>query len=127
MLRYTAFAIGLALLVIGSYTIPQPDWDITISVIMAILTLLTAEYWLKTVMTLKWKTMPLAFFLAWFSLDGSYWLYWSFMDPAALELRAVAFPVNVLLYIACAVIFSEARLLDNKIKAGLPVFSKEVK
>ena len=114
MLRYTAFAIGLALLVIGSYTMPQPDWDITISVIMAILTLLTAEYWLKTVLDTNWKAMPLAFFLAWFSLDGSYWLYWSFIDPSALELRWVALPVNILLYISCAVVFTEASYLDSQ-------------
>jgi hypothetical protein len=114
MIRYTAFLIGLGLLILGSYVTPQPDWDIPISIIMATLTFLTAERTLSILLNKQWKLFPLAIFYVWISTDGSYWLYWSIANPDALVLRWVAFQVDILLYVSCMIVFSEARLLDEK-------------
>ena len=50
--------------------------------------------------------MPLALFGMWFSVDGIYWLYWSWRDPVALEMmRSGNAPASACLYGLCAMIW----------------------
>lgn len=101
-----SLACGLALLIAGSVWMPAPDWDVPISVIMAILTYFTAPWSLRVLLERRWKLWPLAAFWTWFSVDGCYWIYWHFRDPRALNLmRSANFPASLALYGICAVIW----------------------
>lgn len=40
--KLATLAVGIGLLVLGSFYLPAPDWDIPISFIMAVLTYLVA-------------------------------------------------------------------------------------
>lgn len=73
--KLATLAIGIGLLIAGSYYEQQADWDIGISIIMAVLTYLTAPFTCRTIIKLNWRAMPVAAFLAWLSIDGSYCLY----------------------------------------------------
>lgn len=48
--KLCTLAIGLALLIAGSIYQPAPDWDIPISIIMALFTYLTAAWSMRTLL-----------------------------------------------------------------------------
>jgi hypothetical protein len=98
--------IGTALLIAGSYYTPAPDWDIPISLIMALVTYLAAPWSVRVIYELKWRLWPAMMLATWFAVDGSYALYWHFKDPVALELmRAANFPPSLSLYALCGMIW----------------------
>jgi len=76
---FTLF-VGLSLLIVGSYYMPAPDWDISISNIMAFFTYLSAAWSLRVLVERQWKNIPLMLFLTWFSVDGCYSIYWYFKE-----------------------------------------------
>ena len=101
-----SLAIGIGLLIAGSIYTPAPDWDIPISLIMAICTYLTAPCSLRTLIERNWRQLPMAVFATWFSVDGCYALYWHFKDPLALDLmRSANAPASLSLYVVCGVIW----------------------
>lgn len=98
--------VGIALLIAGSIYTPAPDWDIPISLIMAVLAYLTAPWSLRVLLERRWNHLPAALFATWFSVDGSYAIYWHFRDPVALELmRPANFAASLGLYGICGVIW----------------------
>jgi hypothetical protein len=104
--KLLTLASGVALLIIGSYYYNAPDWDIPISLIMALLAYLTAPWSLRVVLERRWKLFPLMFFATWFTVDGCYALYWYFKDPIALEMMRMAnFPASLSLYGICGVLW----------------------
>lgn len=103
--RFSLF-LGISLLVAGSFYYQAPDWDIPISFIMAILAYLTAPWSLRVIVKRRWKRLPFMFFYAWFSVDGCYWVYWHFKNPAALDLmRDANFPASLSLYFICGLVW----------------------
>ena len=101
-----SLACGIALLIAGSYYYVSIGWDIPISLIMAILTYLTAPWSLRVFLERQWRLWPAAMFATWFSVDGCYWIYWHFRNPRALDyMRAANFPASLSLYAICAVIW----------------------
>ncbi len=100
-----------------------PDWDIGVSLLMAGFTFLTAEWTLKVFMEGKWKLMLPALAAAWWSIDGCYITYWSILNPDALDMRGVALPVNILLYLLCAFIWTALGRIDRYLRPpnGRPV------
>lgn len=104
--KLCTLALGIALLIIGSSIYEAPDWDIPISFIMAILAYLTAPWSLRVVLERRWKLWPAMLFATWFTVDGSYWLYWHFKNPAALEtMRGANFFASLSLYGICGVLW----------------------
>lgn len=100
------FAVGVMLLIIGAFYYHAPDWDVPISLIMATLTYLTAPWAMRTLLTRQWKNWPAMLFATWFSVDGCYWIYWHFKDPAALEaMREANFFASLSLYAICGVLW----------------------
>ena len=98
--------IGITLLILGSFYYQAPDWDVPISLIMAFATYLTAPWSLRVILERKWKYFPLMIFFTWFSVDGCYWIYWNFRNPAALELmRDANFFASLPLYGICGAIW----------------------
>jgi len=97
---------GVALLIIGSFYYVAPDWDIPISIIMAFFSYLTAAWSLRVIVERQWKKLPLMLFYTWFTVDGCYWLYWSYKDPVALEfMRSANFPASLSLYGMCGLVW----------------------
>jgi hypothetical protein len=99
-------AVGIGLLILGSYCYEALNWDIPISLIMAILTYLTAPWSLRVIMERTWRIWPTMLFATWFTVDGSYWLYWHFKNPVALELmRGANFLASLTLYGICGLLW----------------------
>lgn len=95
-------ALGVAILVAGAFYYRAPDWDVPISFIMAVLAYLTAPWSLRVLIERRWRRFPLMLFLTWFTVDGSYWLYWSQKSPEALALmRDANFLASLCLYAIC--------------------------
>ncbi len=100
--KLATLAVGIALLILGSFYLPAPDWDIPISFIMAVLTYLAAPWSLRVLLERRWRLWPAMLFVTWFSVDGCYWLYWHFKNPRALEqMRAANFAASLPLYGIC--------------------------
>ena len=104
--KLATFAIGLGLLIVGSYLIPAPDWDIPISVIMASFTFLTAGWSMHVMVERRWRQWLLMIFVTWWCIDGCYALYWSFVDPRALSfMREANWPASLSLYWMCGLVW----------------------
>jgi hypothetical protein len=102
----TTLAIGIALLIVGRYYYNAMDWDVPISLIMAALAYAFATWSLRVVLERQWRMLPLALLATWFTIDGSYAIYWYFVDPVALEMmRGANFPASLALYGACAIVW----------------------
>lgn len=113
-----SLVIGLGLLVAGSFYYEAVDWDVPISLIMGLLAYLTAPWSMRVMLERHWKCWPAMVFATWFTVDGSYWLYWSSVNPAAVEMmREANWPASLSLYWACGVIWlwrgSLAELLEE--------------
>ena len=99
-------AIGLALLVLGAFHYNQPDWDVGISFAMGLLAYFTAPWGIRVIKARRWKLLPLALLAFWFTVDGSYVLYNSWVGrPVWPELRAANFFASSLLYLLCGFIW----------------------
>ena len=104
--KLSALGIGIGLLVVGSFYYEAPDWDIPISVIMALMAYLTASWSMHVMVERHWRQWPLMLFWTWFTVDGCYWLYWNFKNPVALELmREANAPASLSLYWMCGLVW----------------------
>lgn len=100
--KLATLAMGLALLTVGRYYFQAPDWDIPMSVIMALVAYATASWSMHVMVERQWKMWPLMLVVTWFAVDGCYWLYWRWQNPAALEMmREVNAPASLTLYWMC--------------------------
>lgn len=66
---------------------PDPDWDIPISLIMAFFSSLFTAWGLRVVLSRAWRWSPLMLPVTWFAVDGCYAIYWYFKNPIALEMK----------------------------------------
>ncbi len=104
--KLATLALGVGLLILGSFYYQAPDWDIPISLIMAILAYITAPWSMRVLIERRWRLWPLMLFLTWFTVDGCYAIYWHFRDPVALELmREANFPASLSLYGMCGLVW----------------------
>jgi len=99
-------AVGVALLIAGSFSYQAPDWDIPISLIMAGFSFLTASWSMHVMVERLWRQWPLMLFYTWWTVDGCYALYWVFVDPVALDLmRSANAPASLSLYWMCGLVW----------------------
>lgn len=103
--KLSSLAIGVGLLIAGAFYYEFPDWDVPISLIMAALAYLTAPWSMRVLLNRQWAKWPAMLLATWFTVDGSYWLYWRFVNPAALEMRDANFPASLSLYFICGVVW----------------------
>ncbi len=126
--KLATLAMGITLLILGSFYYNAPDWDIPISFIMAIFTYLAAPWSLHVIAKRKWRRWPAMLFVTWFSVDGCYALYWHFKNPVALELmREANFPASLSLYGICGVLWmyqGSLRTLYSDIRHILSLLQK---
>lgn len=100
-------AVGIGLLVAGSFYYEAPDWDIPICFIMATFSYLTASWSLQVILKRQWRMIPAMLLATWWAVDGCYALYWHFKSPLALELmRDANWPASLALYFACGVVWT---------------------
>jgi len=116
-------ALGITLLIFGSFYYRAPDWNIPISFIMAILAYLTAPWSLRVILERQWRLWPAMLLATWFTVDGCYAIYWSLKDPVALEMmRSANFPASLSLYGMCGIVWlyqGSLRQLNSDIKYKL--------
>lgn len=104
--KLSTLAIGIGLLVIGSLHYEAPDWDMSISFIMALMAYLTASWSMHVMLERRYGQWPAMLFWTWFTVDGCYWLYWHFENPMALELmREANAPASLSLYWMCGLVW----------------------
>jgi hypothetical protein len=117
--KLATLAIGVALLIAGSYVLPAPDWDVPISLIMALLAYLTAPWSLRVIVERRWRWWPAMLLATWFTVDGCYWIYWSFKNPVALDfMRSANWPASLCLYAMCGLIWYYRGSLRDAFKAA---------
>lgn len=109
--KIVALAIGLLFLFAGALWSNLPDWDIGISLVMALPAYLTAAPSLRVVLEHRWRQLPYATFWTWLTVDGTYWAYWSWVNPAALELRHANAFASLALYGMCGLVWYARRPL----------------
>lgn len=123
--KLITLAVGIALLIFGSFYYEAPDWDIPISLIMAIFAYLTAPWSLRVILERKWRLWPGMLFFTWFTVDGCYTIYWYFKNPVALEMmRDANFPASLSLYGMCGIVWlyrGSLRQLFSEIQNHLPL------
>ena len=104
--KLSALFIGISLLILGSFYYQTPDWDISISLIMATFSYLTASWSMRVILERRWGKLPLMMFYTWFTIDGCYWIYWKYQNPVALEqMREANFFASMSLYFMCGLVW----------------------
>jgi hypothetical protein len=125
--KLTSLAAGVGLLVVGARYVGAPDWDITFSVIQGLETYLTAAWSMRVLLDRRWRWVPLAGFVTWFVVDGSYWIYWSIVDPEALALmRDANFWASLPLYGICGVLWLWNGSLKDLARGAVAAWRAEV-
>ena len=120
--KLATLAAGIALLILGSFYYQAPDWDIPISIIMAVFAYLTAPWSLRVILERRWRLWPAMLLTTWFTVDGCYAIYWHFKDPVALEMmRAANFPASLSLYGMCGIVW----LYRGSLRQLFSVINKE--
>lgn len=113
------FVIGVLWLIWGALFLDYPDWDIGVSVIMAISSYFTAEYtwkYLTRALDRNLKDAIPVLFFTWWSVDGSYWAYWTVVNPSVM-IREGQWLMSLCLYLLCGIVWSlvpaQQSLLDT--------------
>lgn len=104
--KLVLLSIGLFLLILGSFAYKAPDWDIPVSFLMAGFTYMFAGWSMHMIVERRWRQWPLMIFITWWCVDGCYALYWSFVDPNALEImREANWPASLSLFWMCGLVW----------------------
>ena len=82
-----SFAVGTALMVVGVFWYRISDWDVGISLLMPLLTYLTAPWVVRVLVRAHLRHLPLAAFWAWFTIDGAYWFYHTMVGNEMLRVE----------------------------------------
>lgn len=85
-----ALALGMGVLIVGSFVAPAPDWDVPVTVIMAMCTYVLAPPTMRVLLARQLRLLPVAALATWIAVDGAYSLYWYLRDPEVLALMRSA-------------------------------------
>jgi len=104
--KLATLAIGVGLLIAGSFIEEAPDWNIAVSIIMAGFTYLLAGWAMHVMVERRWRQWPVMLLATWWCVDGCYALYWSIVNPAALALmRDANWPASLSLFWMCGLVW----------------------
>ncbi len=103
--KLLTLALGLVFLIAGAQFSGLPDWDIPVSLLMALCAYVTAAPTMRVVLQRRWEHAHYAAFWTWYSVDGSYFTYWGLVDPTALDFRAANAGVSLALYGLCGLVW----------------------
>lgn len=102
------FLIGFVWLIYGALFFDYPDWDIGVSIVMAVSTYFTAEWVWEYVTNPMDKLLEDSFlvvFFTWWCVDGSYWMYWSLVNPSVM-IREGQWPMSLCLFLLCGAVWN---------------------
>lgn len=99
------FLIGLLSLFIGAMFLNYPDWDINISLLMALSTYLSADKFILAIKQKNYLMIPKYSIYAWWSIDGIYWLYWSLVNSSVM-IREGQWLASLCLYLLCGLVWT---------------------
>jgi hypothetical protein len=117
--KLVTLAIGLGLLVVGSFVYDAPDWDIPVSILMALVAYLTAPWCMRVMVERRWRQWPAMLLLTWFGVDGCYAAYWSIVNPEALALmREANAPASLALFLAVGLVWMPKLSLHELAQQG---------
>ena len=112
MMKYThpfnviTLMLGVMCLILGAIYAGAPDWDIPISIIMALFCYLFATPTVEVILDRKWHLVPIVALLTWWTVDGCYVIYWIYTNPDVLvESRQANWPASLSLYLAAGVVW----------------------
>lgn len=100
LLTGLSFLVGLWALLYGALYLDYPDWHVGICLVRALTTLATARWSIGVLWKRQWRSIPLAVFFAWMSVDGVYWGYWSLVRPEVM-IRDGQWMASLCLYLLC--------------------------
>jgi hypothetical protein len=104
--KLATLLFGIAMLIAGAFIFQAPDWDVPVSLIMAITAYVTAPWCMRVIVERRWRQWPLMVLLTWFAVDGCYWIYWQWKNPLALEwMRAANAPASLSLFWMCGLVW----------------------
>lgn len=110
--------LGFSFLFWGAHYEIAPDWDFGISVIMGLLTYLTAPWSARVVINREWSKLPVALSFYYITVDLVYVIYWNQVNPNALFMRPANFFASSCMYWLCGFIWihngSLSHLLQKK-------------
>ena len=125
--KLITLSIGVGLLIWGSFYYHAPDWDIAISLIMALFAYLTASWSMHVMVERQWRQFPLMLLATWWTVDGCYALYWFFENPFALEtMRSANAPASLSLYWMCGLVWywnGSIKALFERVPLGLRLYA----
>jgi hypothetical protein len=97
--------LGIQFLLLGAFLTGLPDWDVGVSLLMALCAYVTAAPSLRVVFERRWRHAPYAAFWTWFTVDGSYLIYWTLVNPEVLVLRPANACASLALYLMCGLVW----------------------
>lgn len=104
--RLVTLWLGLLFLMAGAVWSGLPDWDVPISFLMAIPAYITAAPTMRVLLEHRWQYLHYAVFWTWFTVDGTYVIYWGLRDPAVLDaLRFANACASLALYGLCGLVW----------------------
>jgi len=119
-MKNLTFAIGLGWLIYGALFFDYQDWDIGVSLVMAFSTYYFADkVWndiglfyrilkLQPPREILYLMVPVftpLVLATWWCVDGSYWVYWSIVNPSVM-IREGQWPMSLCLFLLCGAIWS---------------------
>lgn len=103
--KLLTLTLGILFLVAGAQFSGLPDWDVPVSFLMALCAYVTAAPSMRVVLERRWAHAHYAAFWTWFTVDGSYLIYWEFVNPDVLELRFANACASLTLYGLCGLVW----------------------
>ncbi|TJZ64141.1 hypothetical protein [Chitiniphilus eburneus] len=116
--KVSTFLVGVMWLLWGAFHYQISDWDVGVSLTMAGVTFLAAEWCAKTLYSLNWRRFPLVIWWTWLAVDGVYVAYHTLAGNQML--RDAQWPASLCLFYLCGFIW----LLGRKWHGGLLFWKK---
>lgn len=115
----TSYVLGTLLLIVGSFYSSAPDWDVSISLIMSVFCYMFATPTILAILNRDWTKLLVMGLATWWTVDGCYYLYWSYVDPSVLILsRDVNWPASLALYGSAGVVWLIPTLIEGTSRTG---------
>lgn len=107
--KIATFVAGLSLLVLGAKLDIALDWDVGVSIVMALTAYVTAPWVVRSLRNRRWWRLPACAILTWWGVDGCYALYWSLRNPEILnQMRSAQWPTSTCLFSMCGLAWMHA-------------------
>lgn len=100
--KLITLSIGITILIIGAKIENLPDWDTGISVLMALMTYISAPWVVRVFIERRSFMMPFALFAGWFSVDLIYFAWNWHLGPEMVDIfRQANWLPSLCLYLLC--------------------------